>query len=272
MNTWLAVAPGDQPLIVSIPHAGTHIPAEIEARLASPWLARKDTDWHIDRLYDFAASLGATVIGTAMSRTVIDVNRDPAGLSLYPGLSTTGLCPTETFDGEPLYRAGQEPQTAEIAQRRTNWLAPYHAAITREIDRLRAIHPRIVLYDAHSIRSRVPRLFEGTLPELNLGTNGGVSCAPALQAPISDICARSGRSWVVNQRFRGGYITRHFGQPASGVHAVQMELACRSYCIEPAMVDAGNWPPTYDRARAAPLMATLRGIFQTCLTFAKDGR
>ncbi len=171
-QAWLSVHRGAAPLLVSLPHTGTAVPSDIEVGLWSPWLARKDADWWIDRLYAFAADLGATTVHTAMSRTVIDVNRDPSGVSLYPGQATTELCPTTSFDGEPLYRAGHEPDAAEIARRRARYFAPYHAALAAELTRLRAMHPRVVLYDCHSIRSRVPRLFDRLLPEFNIGTNG----------------------------------------------------------------------------------------------------
>ena len=164
MKDWLTVHRGDAPLLVSFPHTGTDLPGNFKDRLVSPWLARKDADWWIDRLYDFAASLGATTIHTRISRTVIDVNRDPSGHSLYPGQATTELCPTTTFDGEPLYRVGSELQPAEIPQRREQFFDPYHRALEQEIGRLRAKHPKIVIYDCHSIRSVIPRLFDGELP------------------------------------------------------------------------------------------------------------
>lgn len=269
---WLHVTAGDAPLIVSIPHAGTDIPPEIEARLTSPWLGRKDADWHVDRLYAFARDLGATVIRTALSRTVIDVNRDPSGASLYPGQTTTGLCPTETFDGEPLYRAGAEPDADEIAARRARWLDPYHEALAARIARLRERHARVVLYEAHSIRSHVPRLFEGELPQFNIGTNGDTSCDPALAQGVAALCAASGHSWVANGRFRGGYITRNFGAPARGVHALQMELACRGYLREPRVFTPESWPVPFDPDFAAPITATLRAILLHCLDFAEQAR
>src|SRR6478735_9263623 len=160
---WLSVHHGAAPLIVSFPHTGTEIPEAIEANLLSPWLARKDVDYWVDVLYDFAHQLGATTIRTALSRTVVDVNCDPSGASLYPGQTTTGLCPIETFSGEPLYRPGMEPDATEITRRATDFFTPYHARIALETARLRERHPRVVLYDAHSILSRVPRLFEGEL-------------------------------------------------------------------------------------------------------------
>jgi formiminoglutamase len=261
---------GEAPLLISMPHTGTDIPREIEAELASPWLARKDTDWWIDRLYDFAVELGATVSRTTVSRTVIDVNRDPSGASLYPGQATTGLCPTTTFDGEPLYPSGREPDEAEIARRRSRYFDPYHAALAAELDRLSGGHARVVLYDCHSIRSVVPRLFDGELPHMNIGTNSGTSCAPSLQRAIEAACAASPFSWVSNCRFKGGWITRRYGRPDAGVHAVQMELACRAYMEEPVgPVSEEMWPTPYADAFAAPMRETLRSILKSCLDFAR---
>jgi N-formylglutamate deformylase len=270
MNTsWLSVTRGDAPLIVSLPHTGTDL-ADLEPRLVSPWLGRRDCDWWIDRLYDFAADLGATVIQTAISRTVMDVNRDPSGASLYPGQATTGLCPIETFDGDPLYLPGAAPDAAETARRRDLYFRPYHAAIEDEIARLRDQHAQIVLYDCHSIRSVIPRLFEGTLPVFNLGTNGGAAADPELQARVTDLIAGSGRSWVVNGRFKGGWITRAHGRPENGVHALQMELSCRGYLREPAgPVSPENWPAAYEPGFAAPIRAQLIEILETAIRWAR---
>jgi len=266
---WLSVHRGAEPLLLCMPHTGTGIPPDIEASLVSPWLARKDTDWWIDRLYAFAQQLGASIVRTSLSRTVIDPNRDPSGVSLYPGQATTDLCPTTTFDGEPLYRAGRTPSSQEIARRRTLYFEPYHRAIEDEIARLRARHRSIVLYDCHSIRSVVPRLFTGTLPHFNLGTFGGASCAEALTERIESLCDAAALSRVTNGRFKGGYTTRHYGQPAQGVHAVQMELACRGYLREPVgEVDAGNWPCPWDEPFAASLRAVLERILTACIGFA----
>lgn len=271
---WLVVERGDAPLVLSIPHAGTRLPDGVDSRLASDWLALKDTDWYVDQLYSFARELGATVIRTLVSRTVIDVNRDPEGRSLYPGQATTELCPTTTFDGEPLYRSGEAPpDEQEIATRRLKYYAPYHSAIGHEIARLRRKHGKVALYDAHSIRSVVPRLFDGTLPVFNLGTNTGRSCAPELRHMLETICGSSGLPTVVDGRFKGGYITRHYGQPDTGVHAVQLELAMRGYLDEPAAVlDERNWPPVYDAGRAGKLVATLREVVGACVSFARPGR
>lgn len=265
MPDWLTIRRGDAPLIVAMPHTGTEIPPEIEAQLVSPWLGRKDADWHVEQLYDF--DHGATVIRTAMSRTVIDCNRDPSGRSLYPGQATTELCPITSFDGEPLYR-DDPPDANEIAARRTRWFDPYHAAIETEIARLRARHERVVLFDAHSIRSRIPRLFEGELPNLNIGTNGGATCDPALTLAVESACFLGKFSRVTDGRFKGGWTTRNYGKPESGIHAIQLELACRGYMDEPGAVSPENWPTAFSTERSAALRATLKRILQACLTFA----
>jgi len=268
-NEWLEVHRAEAPLVVCFPHTGTEIPDELEADYVSPWLARKDADWWIDRLYAFSRDLGATTVRTPFSRSVIDCNRDPSGASLYPGQTTTELCPTTTFDNEPLY-AGPVPDEAEIARRRVRYFKPYHAAITHEVERLRASHERIVLYDAHSIRSHVPRLFEGQLPQFNIGTNDGQTCDPALADAVELICRESGRSHILNGRFKGGWTTRHYGRPQEGVHAIQMELAIRGYHPEPDALTPESWPGTFDPAFAAPISATLSDILKACIAFAQQ--
>lgn len=269
MTDWLEVRRGEAPLVVSFPHTGTELPAELTGKLVSPWLATKDADWWIDRLYAFAVDLGATTVRTRLSRTAIDVNRDPSGASLYPGQATTELCPTTTFDGEPLYREGQAPGEGEVARRRDLWFTPYHQAIEAELARLKARHGKVVLYDAHAIRSRIPRLFEGELPNFNIGTNDGASCAPALTQAVAEACAGAPFSHVVDGRFKGGWTTRRYGQPAVGVHAIQMELACRGYMDEPAAAPReGAWPSAFESARAEQIQARLRRVLEACLAFA----
>ena len=268
-HPWLSVHHGDAPLIVSFPHTGIEIPERIEPHLVSPWLAQKDADYWVDVLYDFAHELGATTIRTSLSRTAIDVNRDPSGASLYPGQTTTGLCPLETFDGEPLYKSGNEPDPAEFLRRRAEFFDPYHAALSAELERKRARFGCVVLYDAHSIRSRAPRLFDGELPQFNIGTDNGRTCAPELTGAVEKICDASGLTRVTNGRFRGGWITRHYGNPAAGIHAVQMELAMRGYLREPAdALGPANWPAPLDDVIAASLRVALRDILDACINFA----
>lgn len=265
MTDWLHIDRGAAPLVIAFPHGGTEL-GGVEPRFQSPWLARRDADWWIEDLYGFVRDMGVTTVSTVVSRSVIDVNRDPSGMSLYPGQATTELCPTTTFDGERLYRAF-DPEEDEIDWRRRSFFGPYHAALRVELDRLKAIHPCVVLYDAHSIRSRIPRLFDGELPQFNLGTNGGASCDPALEAALVDVCRQSGHSWTCNGRFKGGWTTRHYGKPADEIHAVQMELAQRGYMDEPAAIDEANWPGALHAQPA--ILPTLKALIGACLTFAE---
>jgi N-formylglutamate deformylase len=261
---WLVVRRGSAPLIVSIPHAGIDLGA-YEKRFIDPWLARKDADWRLDELYDFVGALDATLVCTRLSRSIIDVNRDPSGASLYPGQATTELFPTMTFDGEPLYRHGDAPDDAEIGERMLLAFDPYHEALKDEIARLRGRYARVALFDAHSIRSRIPRLFDGELPVFNLGTNSGLSCSARLREAIGAVLAASGASSVVDGRFKGGWITRSYGKPGDGVEAIQLELACRAYTVEPDRPTADNWPQPIDAARAHVTRATLRKVLETLL-------
>jgi N-formylglutamate deformylase len=269
---WLTVRRGTAPLLLSIPHAGTEL-LHVSEQVCSPWLARLDADWWVDQLYDFARELDVTVLKTAISRTVIDVNRDPQAGELYPGMASTELVPTTTFDGVALYSAGRQPTGEEQALRRVRYYEPYHATLRAELHRLRQRHGSVVLYDAHSIRSRVPRLFEGELPLFNIGTFGGRSCSPQLTGAVAAACHTLPPgmqfSCVVDGRFKGGYITRSYGQPAAGVHAIQMELACRAYLDEPSLpLDATNWPPPFAEQRARAVQNVLRAVLMSCLEFA----
>ncbi len=264
---WISIIRGEAPLVMALPHTGTALP---EDAFPNAWLARHDTDWWVDRLYAFAADMGATIVRSDISRSIIDLNRDPSGHSLYPGQATTGLIPAETFDGEPL---GQAITPADVELRLDRWFWPYHRAIAAELERLRTRHKAVVLYDAHSIRSHIPRLFDGALPVFNIGTDGGRTCEAELQQTVQQICEASGLPTVVNGRFRGGWTTRHYGNPHGGVHAIQMELAMRAYLDEPdGQPTPENWPPAYSAERAAPLQRVLRQIVQACLDFAGDQR
>ncbi len=272
---WLEIHRGEAPLIVSFPHTGSELPDELAGHFVSPWLARRDADWWVHELYAFANELGATTVRTAISRSVIDVNRDPSGMSLYPGQNTTGLCPLTTFDNQPLYRDGRAPDEAEIIRRRDTYFAPYHAALAAEIARLHAGHGTVVVYDAHSIRSHIPHLFDGELPQFNIGSAGptgepDTSCDNALTDVVENLCALSGLGHVRNGRFKGGWITRHYSDIPGGVHTLQMELGCRGYMREPppGQVDEHSWPTPYDATLATPVRTTLQQVLRACLDFA----
>jgi len=226
---FLEIARGDGPLVLGLPHGGTDVPEEIFARLNARGRALADTDWHVHDLYAGLAK-DATTVRTTVHRYVIDVNRDPADESLYPGRNTTGLCPQTDFDGQGIYRVGQAHDAGEVAARQEAFHAPYHAALRAELERVRRRHGFALLYDCHSIRSRIPFLFDGTLPDFNIGTDGGTTCAPGIEAITGRLCAAApGYDTVLNGRFRGGWTTRHYGRPADGIHAIQMELAQSTY-------------------------------------------
>jgi len=228
-------APGRTPLLVSMPHVGTHIPDALAQRLTDAARAVPDTDWHVDRLYDFLGGLGAAVIQATHSRYVIDLNRPPDSAPLYPGAANTGLCPTEQFDGQPLYKSAETPGDAEVQDRLQRYWRPYHDRLAAELQALRARHGIALLFEAHTIRSRVRRLFDGRLPDINLGTADGKSCASDLAALLIETAGEAeAYSSVLNGRFKGGYITRHYGRPAEGVHALQLELTQRTYMDEDA--------------------------------------
>jgi len=226
---------GSAPLLVSLPHDGTALPPDIAARMTDAARGVPDTDWHVSRLYDFARELGASVLVPKYSRYVVDLNRPPDDASLYPGQNTTGLCPTVRFSGDPVYLPGQEPSEDEVRARVERYWRPYHDALRSELERLRGEHGRVLLWEGHSIRGTLPFLFEGRLPDLNLGTAVGASCLPATQARIeAALTAQSRYDWVVNGRFKGGHITRHYADPARGIEAVQLEVSQRIYMDEAA--------------------------------------
>ena len=244
-------------LVISIPHAGVFVPQEIAGRLTPVGQAVVDTDWHVDRLYDFAGAAGATLLTAHYARTVVDLNRSPAGGLLYPGQAETGICPTESFDGRPLYET--PPGPAEVSDRIWTYWDPYHRALQDQLARVKALHGSVRLLDAHSIRSVIPRLFAGTLPGLNYGTNGGLSADAALVTRAMAATEAAGFSQVLDGRFRGGFITRTYGDPSSDVHAIQLELAQSTYLDEDAP------PAPFDDARAAALMIALRRLVQELL-------
>jgi len=254
---------GKVPMLLSIPHAGTEVPDEVAAQFAPSAAARSDTDWHLARLYDFAADMGISVLAARWSRYLIDLNRPPEDTNLYPGQDTTGLCPVDTFAREPLYQPGRAPDEAEVRRRLDLYWRPYHAQLRAELDRLLALHGRVVLWDAHSIASHVPRFFAGRLPDLNFGTADGKSCAPALQGALMRVAAaQQDFSFVFNGRFKGGHITRHYGQPQHGVHAVQLEMCQCLYMDEAPPFDYRSQVAAEVQPLLLELMATALGWVQ----------
>ncbi len=250
---------GNAPVMVSIPHAGTTVPAEILARMTPAARQLADTDWHLPQVYDFLAAMDVTVLAATHSRLVVDLNRPPDNQNLYPGQNTTGLVPVDTFRFEPVYQDGP-PDEAAIGERRELYWRPYHETLTAELARLRGQHERVVLWDAHSIASVLPRFFEGQLTDLNFGTAKGASCDPALiETILQPVRAQDDYSWVLNGRFTGGHITRTYGQPAAGVHAVQLEMTQRLYMDEQA-----PFPLRQD------LTEQLRPLLRQCLQAALD--
>ena len=244
--------PGDSPLLISIPHDGREIPQAIAARMTEAGRAIPDTDWHVRRLYAFAAETGASVLAANYARYVVDLNRSPSDDALYPGHVSTGLCPQQTFAGDAIYADGESVDAAEVRRRVETYWRPYHDRLETELDRIKAEHGFALLWDAHSIRGEVPRLFEGRLPELNFGTNDGKSCPEEILRPVLEAAMQLPYSAVANQRFRGGYITRHYGRPSDAVYAVQLEIAQRCYMDESSL--------SYDEARAGELAEAVKGL------------
>lgn len=250
---------GSTPLLISMPHVGTEIPLDQQPRYRPRALQVEDTDWHLEPLYGFARALGAGTIVPRYSRFLIDLNRAPDDAPMYPGANNTGLCPTRLFSGEPIYRDGQDPDAAEIARRRQAYWQPYHDALAAELARLKALHGHAVLFDAHSIKSRLPWLFDGKLPDLNLGTASGAACDSTLRQQLAAVLqSQSEFTVAIDGRFKGGHITRHYGRPGEHIHAVQLEQCWSSYMREAP-------PYAWDAAHAARVQPLLRRLLQTML-------
>ena len=249
---------GDAPLLLSLPHDGSLIPPALAQRMVPAARRAPDTDWHVSRLYAFARELGASILVPRHSRYVVDLNRPEDDVSLYPGQNTTGLCPIVQFSGEPVYLEGQGPDAAEVASRVDTYWRPYHQSLQSELARIHARHGRAVLWEGHSIRGEVPFLFEGRLPDLNLGTAAGASCSPVLQSRLEAVLAAQDEyDWVANGRFKGGHITRHYGDPGNGIDAVQLEISQRNYMDETSF----DW----DEGKAARLQRVLRALLEAAL-------
>ena len=252
---------GSTPLVLSLPHVGTLIPDALKAHYTERALQVEDTDWHLEQLYDFATALGASVIVPRISRYVIDLNRPPDDAPMYPGASNTELCPTRFFNGDSLYVDGVAPNAAEIKRRREIYWQPYHDALRAELDRVRAQFGYALLWDGHSIRSEIPWLFDGKLPDLNLGTASGASCADSLHGSLTDELQRNPQfTHAVDGRFKGGYITRHYGRPADNIHAVQMEMCQCLYMQE-------SLPFAYLNDKAVPVQPLLRRLLAVMLAW-----
>jgi len=252
---------GTTPLLLSLPHAGTHLPPDIAQKLQPRALQVEDTDWFLDRLYGFAAGLGASVIVPRHSRYVVDLNRPPDNQPMYAGANNTELCPTRFFTGDALYRDGLAPDDAEVRRRVAAYWRPYHDALRGELERLRAAHGHALLWDGHSIRSELPWLFEGKLPDLNLGTASGAACAPSLREKLAEVLhAQRDFTVAVDGRFKGGHITRHYGRPAERIHAVQLEQCWSSYMRETP-------PFAWDAAQTARVQPLLRRLLQAMLAW-----
>ena len=255
---------GNTPLLLSLPHVGTRIPDALQALLVPRALALEDTDWHLATVYSFARSLGASVLVPQHSRYLIDLNRPPENAPMYPGVNNTELCPTRFFTGEPLYLEGCAPTDAQVLQRRATYWQPYHDALAAELARIKATHGHALLWDGHSIQSQLPWLFSGQLPDLNMGTADGSSCAPSLRrALMAVLAAQTQFSHVTDGRFKGGYITRHYGRPQDGVHAVQLEKCWSTY-----MAEAPPWQ--LDPARADKLTPVLHSLLHTMLDWRPE--
>ena len=254
---------GTEPLFITMPHVGTDIPPGIAARFSREALTVPDTDWHIEKLYAFARDMGASVLQAKWSRYVVDLNRPPDDQSLYPGQATTGLCPVIRFDGGEIYQPGQQPQAAETDERRQQYWQPWHDKLQETLSSLREQFPRVVMWDAHSIRSVLPQFFCGKLPDFSIGTNDGQSCDPELERSIADLAQQSAPfTMVSNGRYKGGYITRHYAAPDRGIHTLQMELTQSAY-----MREAPPW--TWDGGRAVVLQKRLKEMLGSPLLFAK---
>lgn len=260
MSAPVEIVRGNSPLVLGLPHTGTYVPPPIAAKLNARGRALEDTDWHIHRLYDGLLP-DVSCVRATFHRYVIDANRDPSGISLYPGQNTTGLVPLTNFDGLGIWE--QEPDSAEVERRRQAFHTPYHAALEAELNRVKAQHGFAILYDCHSIRGDIPFLFAGTLPDFNIGTNMGSTCDPALADIVVKGCAAAqDYSSVLNGRFKGGWTTRHYGRPEQGLHAIQMELAQSTYLA----TEAAPW--SYEEPKASRLRPHLQQIFTSLADWA----
>tara|TARA_R110002049_G_scaffold175316_3_gene342624 strand:- start:2182 stop:2991 length:810 start_codon:yes stop_codon:yes gene_type:complete len=251
---------GKSKLLVSMPHVGTQLPEWLIPRMSQESMSLPDTDWYLEELYDFLQDIDVTVISANYSRYVVDLNRSADDMSLYPGSNVTGLCPTDTFDGNSIYEHEAKLDAIEVKSRLDKFWYPYHDALASEIARIKAIHSNVIVWEAHSIRSEVPRFFDGELPHLNIGTADGTTCQHEIIEKIMDVIKTNGDySWVENGRFKGGFITRHYAQPSLGINTMQLEIAMRSY------MDESSLSPKFDNDKATSLRGLLKAMMQSIL-------
>ena len=259
MSDTFTLIQGSAPLLISMPHNGQEIPDDIEIKMTDEGKRVADTDWHKDKLYDFAKAQGAYILIPKYNRYVIDLNRDPNGVDLYPGANSTELCPTTAFNLEPLYLDGKKPDSHEIKRRITQYWQPYHSALETTLNEISAQFGKAVLLEAHSILSHVPRFFEGQLPDFNFGTSNGASCDASMTALVESI-EYAPYSQVTNGRFKGGYITRAYGQPERNIHALQLELSQSTYMNEAEL--------TYNEDKAEQVIPKLQALVSTLINFS----
>jgi N-formylglutamate deformylase len=240
------------PIVISVPHAGTAFPDDIQSELKTSLLPPDDTDWFVHQLYDFAAELGIPVLKANYSRWVVDLNRNPDSSPLYhDGRVLTGLCTTTTFLGESIYIDERtEINPAEVARRKTRYFEPYHEALQQLLDATKARFGRVLLWDCHSIRRVVSAIHDGPFPDLILGSADQTSASAVLIEQALHELGGGPHSLKHNTPFKGGYITRHFGRPAEQQHALQLEMSKDVY-----MDDAEQ---QYDQPRATQIRAILR--------------
>jgi len=252
---------GSTPLLISVPHDGRLLPESVERRMTAAGRDIPDTDWHVAKLYEFVRELGASVLVADYSRYVVDLNRPPDDAALYKGQLSTGICPSRSFAGDYLYEDMGVVAAEELRERVDTYWLPYHSLIESKLTALRDQYGYAILWDAHSIPSLVPRLFEGELPVLNIGTSNGDSCSASIAEQVFEIATSSDYSAVMNARFKGGHITRHYGDPQNDVHAIQLEIAQRAYMDEASR--------EYDDLKADKLRDTLLSMLECFLVATK---
>lgn len=258
MNSFRLIQPTAPkvPILLSVPHCGTEFPQELKGQYKQHLInAPDDTDWFVNRLYDFAASMGITMIHSTFSRWVIDLNRDPESKPLYTdGRIITALCPSTTFAGESIYNdERKEVDQAEVKRRLGIYYAPYHDQLAKKIFELKNKFGKVLLWECHSIRKFVPTVHTEKFPDLILGSNDGKSAAPGIIETTLEHLGKSPFTLKHNHPFKGGYITRHFGNPSENAHALQLEMTKVNYMDDSEL--------NYDGARAEAVRKVLMKVF-----------